>query len=202
MKMLRQTPKLAIPVRPSFAAIEARLSELRKRDNALTNLIIEAEQTSGGTPALSDDATKIETEARALVRAEMAAADKPAPIKVQNLKQLLHERAVIRRALEIAGDTLADLRAAWAAQVFTEYSGVYRESVRKTALAVAAARKAERERQAILAGFGWSLGRPGLPCAAFGLAAGLGENSVGPIHLFMQAAIKAGIVTKEELADV
>src|SRR3979490_1575344 len=91
MKMLRQTPKLAIPVRPSFPAIQARLSELRQRDNALTNLIIEAEQTSGGTPALSADATKIETEARALVRAETAAADKPAPIKVQNLKQLLHE---------------------------------------------------------------------------------------------------------------
>jgi hypothetical protein len=193
MMKLIKAPKTAIPVRPVFP-IEGRLEELRVRERELTARIIELEPLSTKNPSATDDGPKIEAAARVLIKAEAK------PIKSGNLKDLLHERAVVQRSLELGNEMLTELRAAWAAQVFSEHNATYRAAYRKKALAVAALRAAERECQALQARFAWP--PAALSCAKIGLGVALGMNNAGPVHTFMQAAVKDGLVKKEEIENV
>ena len=194
MMKLVKSPKTAIPVRPVFP-IEGRLEELRVRERELTARIIELEPLSTKNPSAADDGPKIEAAARALVKVA-----EPKPLKSGNLKDLLHERAVVQRSLELGNEMLTELRAAWAAQVFAEHNAAYRAAYRKKALAVAALRDAERECAALQARFAWP--PAALSCAKIGLGAALGFNNAGPVYAFIQAALKDGLVKKDEIENV
>ena len=198
MKMLgKETPKLTSPLRPVFA-IEARISEWRKRLNELPSLIAAAEQSGDRSAARSGDETKVEREARALVRPdEGAAIEKPSVPAYQTLEGLKHERAVIERAIEYGSDTLADLRMAWAQQVMSERMGAYRQVIRRKALAIEQLRRADDEHQALLKLFGAAGRQSGLPCATVHVAA-----AFPVLKLFTEAALKSGTVTQKDLNDV
>ena len=192
MKLLREIPKhTASPVRPVWP-IEARLDGLRKRQREVVNLIIEAEASGDkSTSAYSENEAKVEREALALVRSEVEA--KKPRVASANLKALLHERAVIERALDLGSNMVTELRMAWAQQVMAERSKEYRSSVRNVALAIETLRKADSSMQGLLKLFG-AVGRSsGLPCANVNVAAGL--NS---LKTFSQAALNAGIIISKE----
>src|SRR5258705_1381620 len=185
MKLLREVPKhITSPVRPAYP-IEARIDALRKRQREVVDLIIEAEQSGDkSTSAYFDNDAKVERDARALVQSE-AEAKKPR-VASTNLKALLHERAVIERALQLGSDMLTELRAAWAQQVMAERSREYRAAVRNVALAIEALKKADSTMQELLKLFGAAGRNSGLPCANVNVAAGL--NS---LKTFSQAALNA-----------
>jgi hypothetical protein len=196
MKPFQRKPdQSAIPPRPAFAP-EARLTELRKRDSHITAAIIEAEQSGDKSHAYPDDAAKIENEARALARTETKAtrATEAVSSNTSNLKALWHERAVVRRAIEIATLSLGDLRSAWAAKLLMERRVEYETSVRHVALAIAALKQAEGNRQAFLTALGAAGRNSGLPCANVNVAAGL--NS---LKTFTTAALNAGIISKDQI---
>jgi hypothetical protein len=195
MKMLREIPKhTTSPVRPIYP-IESRLDALRKRQREIVDLIIAAEQSGDKSLAYSDDESKVEREARALVRSEVEA--KKPPVASASLKALLHEKAVIERALDLGTNMVTELRMAWAQQVMAERSKEYRAAVRNVALAIEALKKADSTMQELLKLFG-AVGRSsGLPCANVNVAAGL--NS---LKSFTSAARTAGLITKEELTNV
>jgi len=195
MKLLREVPKhITSPVRPVYP-IEARIDALRKRQRVVVDLIIEAEQSGDkSTSAYSENDAKVERDARLLVQSEEA--KKPRVVST-NLKSLLHERSVIERALHIGTEMLTELRAVWAQRLMAERMKEYRSTVRGVALAIEALKKADSSKQELLKLFG-GLGRnSGLPCANVNIAAGL--NS---LKTFTQAALSAGIITKDELTNV
>jgi hypothetical protein len=190
MRLLKEVPKhVTSPVRPVFP-VEARLDSLRKRQRVVIDLIIEAEQ-SGAKVAYSDIGSKIEAEALALVREGEAKKPRAAS---PTLKALLHERAVIERALDLGGVILTEMRISWAQRVMAERSKEYRDAVRNVALAIEALKRADSTMQERLKLFG-ALGRSsGLPCANVTISPGLNL-----LKSFTSAALSAGLITKEEI---
>ena len=96
--------------------------------------------------------------------------------------------------MEKAGKVVSDFRMAWAQQIMSERMNDYRESVHKVAIAIEMLRKAEGERQALLKLFGAAGHNSGLACAPVNVAKAL-------IHAkpFTEAAVRAGIITRDEL---
>ena len=191
MRLLKEVPKhVTNPVRPVFP-IEARIAGLQKRQREVIDLIIEAE-SSGAKVAYSDNGSKVDAEALALVRSD-GEAKKPRAAS-PTLKALLHERAVIERALEIGSVMLTELRMAWTQRVMAERPKEYRDAVRNVALAIEALKRADSTMQELLKLFG-ALGRSSaLPCANVNIAAGLTS-----LKTFTTAALNAGIITKGEI---
>ena len=146
--------------KPTRASLEKLLAEFQRRDRELLAEQLEAERGGVEPVGETDPTTRIAAAAAALV--DGASAEPPAS-RGNRLHQIIHERAVLNRALELARLRLGALLREQADEIARDLESAWRKNIGATADAITLLGKLNDERDRLKAEWCQRTGLPVQP---------------------------------------